>query len=57
MDSNKKGELLSKMNDSSDEICFIFDANEIRFEYVNEAFEFITKRETTELYESPKHLF
>lgn len=57
MESNKKGDILIKMNDSSDEVCFIFDTNESRFEYVNEAFKVITKIETSELYKSPKHLF
>lgn len=57
MDANKKAEVLSRMSDLSDEIFFIFDTNESGFAYVNEAFQFITKRETSELYETPKHLF
>lgn len=57
MDKIRKGEILSKMNDMSEEMCFIFHTNERRFDYVNEAFKSITKRETSELYKSPKHLF
>jgi two-component system sensor histidine kinase VicK len=57
MESNKKSDILIKMNDLSDEVCFIFDINESRFEYVNEAFKVVTNRETRELYKSPKHLF
>jgi two-component system sensor histidine kinase VicK len=57
MERNKIGEILTDMNDLSDEVCFIFDTNESRFEYVNNAFETITKRNKTELINSPKLLF
>jgi two-component system sensor histidine kinase VicK len=57
MDTNKKGKILIQMNDVSDEVCFIYDTNENRFEYVNEAFKFITKRECKELFENPETLF
>lgn len=43
--------------DKSTELYFIFDAAENRFEYINNAFKEITKRETSELFKNPKLLF
>ncbi|MET3115616.1 two-component system sensor histidine kinase VicK [Pedobacter sp. CG_S7] len=57
MESHKKDQILGKMNDLADEVCFIFDINQNRFEYVNEAFQTVTKRESTELFKNPKLLF
>lgn len=57
MEYNTNGEILNGMADLSDEIYFIFDARENRFQYVNAAFEAITKRACRELFENPRHLF
>jgi two-component system sensor histidine kinase VicK len=57
MDINKKLEVLSKRADQSDEVCFIFDTSEGRFEYVNDAFESVTKHSTAEVLKNPKFLF
>jgi two-component system sensor histidine kinase VicK len=57
MKNNNKGEILIEMNDLADEVYFIFDTDESRFEYVNQAFKEITKIEMMELFENPKHLF
>jgi two-component system sensor histidine kinase VicK len=57
MDISKKCEVLSKRDDLSDDVCFIFDINEGRFEYVNEAFQSVTTRQTTEVFKNPKFLF
>jgi two-component system sensor histidine kinase VicK len=57
MEQKEIAEILNKMTDQSDEICFIFDINEKRFQYVNGAFEIITKRTSKELFDHPQLLF
>lgn len=49
-------ELLKAMIDRSGEIYFVFDVLQNRFQYVNEAFEDITKRPRKELIDQPKLL-
>lgn len=57
MENKNTGDILKGMTDQSDEICFIFDVNKNCFQYVNAAFEAITKRETSELFKKPQLLF
>jgi two-component system sensor histidine kinase VicK len=56
METKNEAEILKKMADQSDVICFIYDLNEGRFQYVNAAFSAITKRTSSELIEKPKSL-
>lgn len=56
MESHNDAEILKKMADQSDVICFIFDISKCRFQYVNAAFEAITKQASSELFEKPKLL-
>lgn len=49
-------EVMKNMTAQSDEVFFIYDVNQSRFNYVNESFQVITKRETKELLIHPKHL-
>ena len=44
------------MINQSDEICFIYNTTDNHFDFVNEAFEFITKRKCKELQENPVRL-
>jgi two-component system sensor histidine kinase VicK len=57
MEHHNTGEILNGMTDLSDEIYFIFETRERRFQYVNAAFEAITKRERREVFEKPGLLF
>jgi two-component system sensor histidine kinase VicK len=58
-DANRKypdAGLLSAMTDLADEIYFVFDVLENRFQYINDAFEEVTKRNRQELIDRPKLL-
>jgi two-component system sensor histidine kinase VicK len=57
MEMIKNDQILAKMNAQADEVYFIFNTNKNLFEYVNTAFEIITKKHTSELFENPKLLF
>jgi len=48
--------ILRQLTDQSDEICFIYNIIDGRIDYVNQAFETITKRERKGLIEDPKAL-
>jgi two-component system sensor histidine kinase VicK len=50
-------ELLRVMTTLADEIYFVFDILQNRFQYINDAFEQVTKRSRTELMDRPKQLF
>lgn len=56
MNDIRKGEILIEMTGDANEVYFIFNTKELRFEYVNEAFKVITKQETSELFKNMKHL-
>jgi two-component system sensor histidine kinase VicK len=49
-------EVLKLLMRGAREVFFVFDADQLRFTYVNEAFHTITKRESKELLDHPKHL-
>lgn len=49
-------EIMKNMTAQSEEVFFIYDVDQSRFHYVNESFQVITKRETKELLNHPKHL-
>jgi two-component system sensor histidine kinase VicK len=57
MEQRDIAQILNKMTDQADEICFIFDVTEKRFQYVNSAFDIVTKRKTKELFDHPQLLF
>ncbi|WP_432714736.1 PAS domain-containing sensor histidine kinase [Pedobacter sp.] len=50
----KEGLILKQMTLQAEEIFFVFNVKEMRFTYVNKAFESITKRKITQLLEQPK---
>ncbi|MEJ7559933.1 MAG: PAS domain-containing sensor histidine kinase [Pedobacter sp.] len=52
-----KPQLLKEMADQFTEICFIFNIPDKRFEYINSAFEQITKRKSEDLLKNPEKLF
>lgn len=51
---NQENAILKEMADQSDEIFFIFNPDELRFTYINEAFHHFTQKECAELYDHPK---
>jgi two-component system sensor histidine kinase VicK len=56
MKTKNDAEILKKMVEQSDVICFIYDITERRFQYINQAFEVITKQTGSELIERPERL-
>ncbi len=52
---NTDSAILKKMADLSDEIFFIFDPENLKIIYINEAFEHFTQKRINEFYEHPKH--
>jgi two-component system sensor histidine kinase VicK len=53
--SYDKRQLLKEMTDQSDDIYFLYNVIEKRFDYINTAFEIITKRSCEDLIEKPKN--
>jgi two-component system sensor histidine kinase VicK len=49
-------EVLKVLMRRANEVFFVFNVDQLRFTYVNEAFQTITKRESKELLNHPKHL-
>jgi len=54
---DSKNLILRQMTDLSDDVCFIYSVQDKSFQYVNAAFEAVTKRACEELLTSPKQLF
>jgi len=50
---NLDAALFKRMTDQSAEVYFIFDLLENRIQYINPAFEEITKKKCTQLFEDP----
>lgn len=57
MEQRDIAQILNKMTDQADEICFIFDVTEKCFQYVNGAFETVARRPRKELFDHPQLLF
>jgi two-component system sensor histidine kinase VicK len=54
---DSESSILKLMTDKSDEVTFIFDPATGLFQYINAAFERVTKRKCAELLENPKIFF
>jgi two-component system, OmpR family, sensor histidine kinase VicK len=54
MENPENAILLKEMAEHSDEIFFIFNPDELKFIYINDAFEHFTKKKCGDLYDHPK---
>lgn len=57
MDDIETDQILRMMNDQAEEVAFVFDSQENRFQYVNAAFKHLTKIDPGEVYKTPEILF
>jgi two-component system sensor histidine kinase VicK len=55
--SSDINQLFKEMADHSNELYFIYNTNERQLEYINAAFEILTKRKSKELFNKPEKLF
>jgi len=51
---NSESAIFKEMAEQSDEIFFIFSPAELRFTYINDAFEHFTQKKSSELYSDPE---